>query len=237
MKSADNSAVLPTEAREGVLPLLREQSLNTLVRQEIECRITSGMLAAGAKLNEMDFSSAPGVSRGPLREALCGLGQAGLVRTEKNHGVFLRRISQAESDEIYEVRASLEVMTGRLAAQRRTPAQLALISSLLKRMCSVSHDREVDAHLLLNLEFHDAPVDAAGNATLSAHNRRVVNQVKLLRCEMLRHDPEKITRSSRERQAVVMRSPPLMRTWRAYGKGACAGWPRSPASYARCQSG
>jgi phosphonate utilization transcriptional regulator len=203
MKSDAKSVAIPADATEGALRVLREQSLNTLVCLEIERRITSGALSAGAKLNEMDFSSALGVSRGPVREAFRALEQAGLVRNEKNRGVFVREISLKEADEIYEVRAALEAMIGRLAAQRRSPAQLAGLRALLKRMRSVSREREADAYLPLNLEFHDALAEAAGNAALAANYRRVVNQLKLLRREMLRHDAENITRSTREHEAVV----------------------------------
>jgi phosphonate utilization transcriptional regulator len=205
MKADAKPAAAPADAdpTRGALRVLREQSLNTLVRQEIERQIVSGTLAAGAKLNEMDFSSALGVSRGPVREAFRALEQAGLVRTEKNRGVFVREISLEEADEIYEVRAALEGMIGRLAAQRRTAAQLAGLRALLKRMRAVSREREADAYLPLNLEFHDALAEAAGNAALAANYRRVANELKLLRREMLRHDAENITRSTREHEAIV----------------------------------
>jgi phosphonate utilization transcriptional regulator len=205
MKADGKSAAMAAQgaATDGALRVLREQSLNTLVRREIERRIVSGALAAGAKLNETDFSSALGVSRGPVREAFRALEQAGLVRTEKNRGVFVREISLDEADQIYEVRAALEAMIGRLAAQRRTPAQLARLRALLKRMRAVSREREADAYLPLNLEFHDALAEAAGNAALAANYRRVVNELKLLRREMLRHDAANIVRSIREHEAVV----------------------------------
>jgi phosphonate utilization transcriptional regulator len=183
--------------------VLREHSLNTLVRQEIERQIVSGTLAAGAKLNEMDFSSTLGISRGPVREAFRALEQAGLVRAEKNRGVFVREISLEEADGIYEVRAALEAMIGRLAAQRRTPSKLAGLRAMLKRMRAVSRAGEADAYLPLNLAFHDALAEASGNLALAANYRRVVNELRLLRREMLRHDAENILRSTREHEAIV----------------------------------
>ena len=77
----------------GALRVLREHSLTTLVRREIERQIVSGEVAAGAKLNEVDLSGELGVSRGPVREAFRALEQAGLVRTEKNRGVFVREVA------------------------------------------------------------------------------------------------------------------------------------------------
>src|SRR5512132_4549303 len=108
----------------AALDLLREQSLTSLVLRELERQIESGDLAPGAKLNEADVAADLRVSRGPVREAFRALEQTGLVRTEKNRGVFVRQVSLEEANEIYEVRAALEGMIGRLAAKRVRPAQL-----------------------------------------------------------------------------------------------------------------
>ena len=84
------------------IELLQAHSLATLAQQELERRILSGEIAAGAKLNEVDVAGALGVSRGPVREAFRALSQAGLVRVEKNRGVFVRQVSLEEASEIYE---------------------------------------------------------------------------------------------------------------------------------------
>jgi DNA-binding GntR family transcriptional regulator len=47
-------------------------------------------LTVGARLNESELSHRLGVSRSPLREAFRALEEAGLVRLEKNRGVFIR---------------------------------------------------------------------------------------------------------------------------------------------------
>lgn len=186
-----------------VLRVLREQSLTGLVRREVERQIVSGEVAAGAKLNEMELASELGVSRGPIREAFRALEQAGLVRTEKNRGVFVREVTLAEADEIYEVRAALEAMIGRLAAMRRTPAQLAGLKEILKRMAAAARARVAERYFPLNLEFHDALAAAAGNGTLAANYRRVVNELNLCRREMLLHDGENILRSTTEHKRIV----------------------------------
>ncbi len=104
----------------SAIELLRSQSLTTLVQQELERRILAGNILPGDKLNENDVATELNVSRGPVREALRALEQAGLVRTEKNRGVFVRQVSLEEADEIYEVRAGLDELIGRLAAERAT---------------------------------------------------------------------------------------------------------------------
>src|SRR5215211_1159253 len=96
----------------SAIALLRTHSLATLAHRELERRILAGDLAAGAKLNEADVAAQLGISRGPVREAFRALEESGLVRVEKNRGVFVRQVSVEEADDIYDVRASLDEMIG-----------------------------------------------------------------------------------------------------------------------------
>ena len=121
-------------AHSEALQLLRSHSLTTLVQRELERRIIGGELAPGDKLNEEDIAGQLNVSRGPVREAFRALESAGLVRMEKNRGVFVRQVSIQEADEIYEVRAGLDELVGRLLAGRIKPAELAELRELLKKM-------------------------------------------------------------------------------------------------------
>src|SRR6218665_3988653 len=99
---------MSTPAPTATIELLRSHSLTTVVLRELERRILAGDLAPGDKLNEADLAAELNVSRGPVREAFRALEQSGLVRTEKNRGVFVRQVSLEEADEIYEVRAGLD---------------------------------------------------------------------------------------------------------------------------------
>src|SRR5437764_7733 len=89
----------------ATIALVQSSSLPALVQKEIERMILAGDFAAGAKLNEVAVAALLGVSRGPVREAFRALEESGLVRLEKNRGVFVRQISVEDADEIYEVRA------------------------------------------------------------------------------------------------------------------------------------
>jgi phosphonate utilization transcriptional regulator len=185
------------------LEVVRQQSLTSLVQHEIERRIVAGELTPGAKLNEAELAAAMGISRGPVREAFRGLEQAGLVQTEKNRGVFVRQISLEEANEIYEVRAALEGQIGRLAAARVTPPQLERLRGIVKRMQAAGRSRDADAYFPLNLEFHEALAEAAGNRALAANYRRVVNELNLYRREAIKRNVEIIPVSTKEHAAIV----------------------------------
>ena len=185
------------------IALLQSNSLPTLVAHELERMIVAGDLVAGAKLNEESVAEMLGVSRGPVREAFRALEQAGLVRTEKNRGVFVRQISLEEANEIYEVRAVLDGLIGRLAAERIQAAALARLREIVRRMHAVGRARNADAYFPLNLEFHDVLADAAGNRALAANYRRIVNELNLYRRETLARHADAIPISTKDHEAIV----------------------------------
>ena len=185
------------------IEVLQQHSLPSLVRREIERRILAGELAPGVKLNEADLAAQLRVSRGPVREAFRALDQAGLVRTEKNRGVFVRHVSLEEANEIYEVRAALEGLVGRLAARRIDAAQIERLRAIVKRMHAVARARDAAAYYPLNVEFHGVLVEAAGNRALQANYRRIVNELDLYRRETLTRSAESIPVSTRDHGAIV----------------------------------
>jgi phosphonate utilization transcriptional regulator len=188
---------------ESAIELLQQHSLTTLVLRELERQIVSGELAGGAKLNEADLAAQLRVSRGPVREAFRALEQSGLVRTEKNRGVFVRQLSLDEASEIYEVRAALDALIGRLAAQRIRPEQVAHLRELIKRMQAAGRAKDADAYFPLNIEFHEALAQAAGNQALLVNYRRIVNELNLHRRETLKRNAAHIPVSTRDHEAIV----------------------------------
>src|SRR5215471_14492296 len=167
------------------IALVQSSSLPMLVQRELERMILAGDLAAGAKLNEAGVAELLGVSRGPVREAFRALEESGLVRLEKNRGVFVRQIGIAEADELYELRAALDEWAGRRVAQSATPEQIKELRSLCERMDRAAAKNDVDAYWPLNLEFHDRLVTFAGNSKLLATYRRLVNELSLFRRQTL----------------------------------------------------
>lgn len=156
-------------------------TLSGLVVDEILRGIKTGELDVGAKLNETDLADRLGISRSPVREAFRALEEAGMVRLEKNRGVFIRDLSDAEAAELYEVRAGLDEMAGRLLAPRVTPEQLAELTALVTELENSTGSGGVTHYFFLNIAFHDRMVEMTGNSMLLGLYRQVVNRMHLLR--------------------------------------------------------
>jgi phosphonate utilization transcriptional regulator len=143
-----------------------------------------------------------GTSRGPIREALRALEESRLVRSEKNRGVFVREISVAEADEIYDVREALDQLIGQRLAERATPDQLRDLNAVVADMDRAVAKQDIKGYHALNLNFHDLLVEYAGNARLTESYRLLTKGLLLFRLRGLQ-DGGGFAVSNIEHKAVV----------------------------------
>ncbi len=163
------------------ITLLQTSSLTSVVQGELERMILSGELAPGEKLTEMALATRLGVSRGPLREAFRMLDEAGLVRTEKNRGVFVRDLPVEEAIEIFDLRAAMDELVGRRLAQHISPVELKEVRAMVDAMEQAVKAEDAYHYHLLNLQFHDRLVELAGNGKLTAIYRKLIKELSLFR--------------------------------------------------------
>ena len=193
-------------AAQGTIALLQSHSLTSAVQAEIERLILAGELPPGAKLTEAMLAERLGVSRGPIREAFRILEEAGLVRLEKNRGVFVRSIPLQEAMEIYDLRAMVDESAGRALAERITPDQLKQLRTMveqMERLVKDGHNTSAsDDYHALNLAFHDCIVDFVGNRKLIDLYRRLVKELSLFRRANLA-DGQQIPVSVQEHRAIL----------------------------------
>ena len=193
---SDNVIPHPTIA------MLRSASLSSAAQQEIERMILAGEIAPGAKLTEAWLSERLGVSRGPIREAFRMLEEAGLVRQEKNRGVFVRDIPIDEATEIYDLRAAMDELVGRRLAESITPDQMKTARGIVEKMDAAARAADADSYHLLNLEFHDTLVRYAGNRKLAGVYRKLVKELSLFRRRNLL-DQQALPHSAAEHRAIL----------------------------------
>src|SRR5437588_11578123 len=78
----------------------------------------NGSVAAGERLNEVRLSRTLAVSRTPVRAALQALAGEGLLDYAPNRGFTVREFPLDAIVDAYEIRASLEGVAARFAAER-----------------------------------------------------------------------------------------------------------------------
>jgi len=165
----------------NAIKLLRTHSLPSLVQDQLETMILDGKLMPGSQLTEIPLAAQLGISRGPVREAFRGLEEKGLVRIEKNRGVFVRTISFDEAEEMYELRFALEELIAKRLARRPEVLASAGLPELLDRTEKLARKSDFAGCHTANMMFHDRLAELAGNATLLDAYRRLVGELSLFR--------------------------------------------------------
>lgn len=155
--------------------------LTELVVSALRERILSGGMPPGERLVEGKLSEELGVSRMPVREALRQLAAEGLVTIEPRRGASVTSFSQQQMRELVEVRATLEGLNAKLAAQRHDDQQIAEMERILEEGTRVSQSGADDAvMLMMNQRFHDALGSIAANSILQDIMRSLRDRTALL---------------------------------------------------------
>jgi DNA-binding GntR family transcriptional regulator len=141
-------------------------NLRAQIKDLILQRIVAGDYAPGARLVETRIAQELGVSQAPVREALRDLEQLGCIVHEPFRGCSVRAFSADELLEAFPVRAALEALAARLAAERITEPELLQLAELIDTMRVAARRGDAHDQSQANASFHATIVRASRNATL-----------------------------------------------------------------------
>ncbi len=156
----------------------RRSALVDQVITQLRTKITSGEWGVGEKIpTEPELVAALGVGRNTVREAVRALAHAGLLDSRQGSGTYVRaasemsgavsrRVAAAGVREVFEVRRGLEHQAARLAAMRRTAADLTELDEALDVRDAAWSSGDVAAFVEADAVFHTLVVSAAHNALL-----------------------------------------------------------------------
>lgn len=126
----------------------------------------------GQLLNQDDLAKRFGVSRIPLREALCTLAGEGLVIMRPGIGAVVTELNADEINELYGLRLQLEPPLAEWIVARRHEQDLMELEGILARM-SASRPDDVAAWANYHYLFHRRMIELSGRR----HSLRLINQV------------------------------------------------------------
>lgn len=157
----------------------RHKLAETVAGQLVD-QIREQHLAPGTKLpSERELQVALGVGRSTVREALKGLSLMGVLEIRHGSGVFVAEpasrpgpeqlavaLAKGVTEELFEARRIVEPQAARLAAERRTPAEVAELEQIIEE-----HRALVAAGELAvgpSVRFHLKVAEAAHNDVLES---------------------------------------------------------------------
>lgn len=186
---------------------LTRHSVYGLLRE----RIVAGELPPGAPLVASQLAASVGASRTPVREALLRLMAEGLA-TETPAGFVVRKLTEENIMEMYEVRVPLEATAARLAAANLTPLGLAQIRAVHGKLTAAASQESPDLGWVaaVNLEFHRAICSAARNTLLLEFISKMYDSLGRFRSTTFQYPgrlPEAMAEHEQMVAAIADRSP------------------------------
>ncbi|HWK93277.1 MAG TPA: GntR family transcriptional regulator [Luteimicrobium sp.] len=136
------------------------------VARVLRDQIVVGERAPGSRLVERDLADELGVSRVPVREALRLLVAEGLVTPRPRTWAVVRTFTDDDVDDLLDVRAALEGLAARRAAEHRDPARLQALDDALAAEDDAADRGDAAAARRAAADFHEALLAAAGNTVL-----------------------------------------------------------------------
>lgn len=155
--------------------------------------IDAGTYKPGERMVESELAERFGVSRTPIREALQRLETQSLL-TRDGRSLIVASLDHNQLAELYAVRAELEGLAARLAAQHAAPEELRVLREMVENDRSRVDDPGALARA--NRRFHK-------QIHLASHNRYLVQQLDLVHRTMALLATTSLAVEGRSRVAVA----------------------------------
>lgn len=157
------------------------------VYDELLAAITDGQLQPNERLIQDELAARLGVSRQPVQQALLLLKNNGLLREAPGRGLIVAPLDAGMARNLYEIRAALEALASRLAAERGAARARIAGPPLLKAGWAAVASGSVPRMVAADLKFHHLLYDLSGNGLIQEttephwrHMRRIMREVLLM---------------------------------------------------------
>jgi DNA-binding GntR family transcriptional regulator len=152
-----------------------------VVYRELKRRITELFYKPGDRLSEVGIATELGFGRSPVRTAFARLQSEGWIDISPQSGTFVRGLSDTEITEILEARVVLESYLAGRAATKISDAELVRLREAFASFGERVSTGRLDDYLELDLQFHLAIYQAAGNQLIAGILVNLIDKVRWIR--------------------------------------------------------
>jgi DNA-binding GntR family transcriptional regulator len=140
--------------------------LGDQVKEYVIEAIMSGEFQPGDRVVASSLARRLGVSQAPVREAIRDLVLLGFLENEAFKGTSVRSFTPKELYEVYTVRAALESLAARLAAERLTAGDVQALQDTLGQMIRAAQEQDEAGMVRLDNRFHETILQISDNQLL-----------------------------------------------------------------------
>jgi DNA-binding GntR family transcriptional regulator len=173
-----------------VIAPVEQVDIGEVIAARLRQLLAEGKFAAGEQITEGATAAAFNVSRGPVREAFKRLTQEGLLRSERNRGVFVPVLSVSDVEDNYLLREAVEGASLERLIASPDSAAYGRLGDLLERFEQCLAEESWDAADELDLAFHRELVHAAKSPRLRQAFDTVIIETRMCLRALKFHHPQ-----------------------------------------------
>ena len=145
---------------------LNRTSLREQVYEILRAALDSGEMRAGQAIKLDLIADQLGVSRTPLREALLRLEVEGFVIIRPRSGIEVRRLTEKNIRNLYQMIGALEASVLLNEEAARTPDRISTMEQANAEMRAALEADDFEAYYTANLKLHNAYIEMSSNDEL-----------------------------------------------------------------------
>jgi DNA-binding GntR family transcriptional regulator len=154
------------------------------------------------RLDERQLSSALGVSRTPIREAMTLLEQEGFLRTVPRRGIFIVKKTKQQIIEMIEVWAALESMAARLATLNASDTDIAGLRHMFDEFHTATPAQHLHEYSDANIAFHQTIIQLSGSQLIGQTIENLFIHVRAIR-RMTISQKDRASRSIADHMRII----------------------------------
>jgi DNA-binding GntR family transcriptional regulator len=185
------------------IAVVESPSFRDQVRRALEAALVAGELKPGELYSAPALGERFGVSATPVREAMLALAKDGFVVAERNRGFRVVEISEADLDEISQIRLLLEVPSTVEVAKIASADVFDRLAGIADEIVAAAARGDLIDYLDSDRRFHVELISQLGNDRLTELVDRMRRQTRLFGLGMLVENGRLVASAEEHRELLV----------------------------------
>jgi DNA-binding GntR family transcriptional regulator len=186
----------------GNIFAVRSDSLREQVTRALEAAVVAGELQPGEIYSAPALAERFHVSATPVREAMLDLVREGIMEAVRNRGFRVMAVSEADLDQISQIRLLVEVPIMGQVAKLLTPEKIAVLNEAGQAIEAAAERGDLIDYLDCDRRFHALLIATIGNPRLTDLVDRLRRQTRLFGLQELA-DSGQLLASAHEHRKMV----------------------------------
>jgi len=187
----------------NILKLENYEPLNYKVYNILKKAIIIGDLTPNSKLSLQEIAKSLKISTTPIREAIKKLEGEGFIKIIPNKGIKIVKINVDDNREILQIRAFLDGLIAKLAAERITDVEIVDMMEIIHEMEQCVEEDDRLTYNDLDIKFHDFLLTIGGNNKLREIYHNLIIHVHRFRIRTL-SIPDRMGKSFKDHKDIAL---------------------------------